>query len=325
MTTTLLIPRITRVRRALVAASILMIGLTCPLGSAAHADVSAAARAFADGQTAQLEGDYDHAAQSFELAFSNAPSKEALRSAVRARKLAGQLARAATLAEVLLVQYASDAASTKLAGEVIAEARPKLGRVTVSCRAKCSLAISGRAMSLPPAESRVLYLQAGRHTVEATFDDGRTATREIAAVAGADSQIELEAPPPSPVASPVQPAVQPAAAPKPEPAEPRGLRPLVALTGGAVAVGLAGVGIWSGLDTRKAHDAYVANPTHAAFTEGRSKQLRTNVLFGSAIAVGVTSAVVAIWWTRWGSGEAPPAVSLAATAGGGLVTYGASF
>ena len=304
-------------RPALLAVSILI----ATLGSTARADVSAAARAFADGQTAQLEGDYDHAAQSFELAFSNAPSKEALRSAVRARKLAGQLARAATLAEVLLVQYASDATSTKLAGEVIAEARPKLGRVTVSCRAKCSLAISGRAMSLPPADSRVLYLQPGPQTVEATFDDGRTAAREIAAVAGADSQIELEPPPPPTALSPTRPA----AAPKPAPAQPRGLSPLVALTGGAVAVGLAGVGIWSGLDTNKAHDAYVENPTHDAFTEGQSKQLRTNLLLGSAIAVGAASAVVAIWWTRWGSGEAPPAVSIAPTAGGGLVTYGASF
>ena len=308
-------------RRALVAVSILI----CPLGSTARADVSAASRAFADGQTAQLEGDYDHAAQSFELAFSNAPSKEALRSAVRARKLAGQLARAATLAEVLIVQYASDATSTKLAGEVIAEARPKLGRVTVACSAKCSLAISGRAMSLPAAESRVLYLQAGRQTVEATFDDGRTAAREIAAVAGADSQIELEAPAPPPVPSPIKPEVKPAQAPRTASAEPRGLRPLVALTGGAVAVGLAGVGIWSGLDTRKAHDAYVKTPTHEAFKDGQSKQLRTNLLFGSAIAVGAASAVVAIWWTRWGSGETPPGVSLAPTAGGGLVTYGASF
>jgi hypothetical protein len=303
---------------ALLAASILI----CPLGSTARADVSAAARAFADGQSAQLEGDYDRAAQSFELAFSNAPSKEALRSAVRARKLAGQLARAATLAEVLLAQYASDATSAKLASDVIAEARPKLGRVTVSCSAKCWLAIGGRAMSMPPAETLVLYLQPGPHTVEATYEDGRSAAREVAAVAGADSQVEIEPPRQDP--SPVQPEIEPPA-PQAKHVERRGLRPLVPLTGGAVAIGLAGIGIWSGLDTNKAHDAYVENPTHAAFNEGRSKQLRTNILFGSAIAVGVTSAVVAIWWTRWGSGETPPAVSLAPTAGGGLVTYGASF
>jgi len=310
----------TNARRALLAASLLVGSLS----STARADVSAAARAFADGQSAQLEGDYDHAAQSFELAYANAPSKEALRSAIRARKLAGQLARAATLAEVLLAQYASDTPSAKLASDVIAEARPRLGRVTVVCSEKCSLAIGGRAISMPPSESLVVYLQAGRHTVDATFEDGRSAAREVTAVAGADSQVEIEPLKPAAPAT-VEPELKPPALRQPAPVEPRGVRPLVALTGGAVAVGLAGVGIWSGLSTNKAHDAYVANPTHDAYVEGRSKQLRTNILLGGAIAVGVTSAVVAIWWTRWDSAEAPPAVSLVPAAGGGLVTYGASF
>jgi hypothetical protein len=296
------------------------IGAAAP---AARADVSAAARAFSDGQTAQLEGDYDHAAQSFELAYSNAPSKEALRSAIRARQLAGQLARAATLAELLLVQYADDPPSAKLANDVVAEARPKLGRVTVTCAARCALAIGGRALSLPPAQTHVIYLPAGRHALEATFDDARSATRDVAAVAGTDTEVQLQ--PPAPAAS------LPAAKPEPrpgrersEPRSPHGVPPIAPMIGGAVALGLAGVGVWSGLDTNKAHDAYVANPTHQAFTQGQSKQLRTNVLFGSAIGVGLATAVVAIWWTRWGSQEAP-AISLAPSPGGGLVTYGASF
>ncbi|TMQ02354.1 MAG: hypothetical protein E6J90_48860 [Deltaproteobacteria bacterium] len=291
------------------------------LAPAAHADVSAAARAFADGQSAQLEGDYDHAAQSFELAYANAPSKEALRSAIRARQLAGQLARAATLAELLLVQYPDDPPSTKLAGDVIAEARPKLGRVTVACASKCALAIGGRAMSLPPAQTQVIYVPAGRHTVEATFEDARSATRDISVVAGADSEVQIQ--PPAPVAAPVAPRPEPPRE-RSEPRTPHGVSPIVPLIGGAVALGLAGAGVWSGLDTNKAHDAYAANPTHQAFTQGQSKQLRTNILFGSAAGVGVASAVVAIWWTRWGSQEVPP-VSLAPSPGGALVTYGASF
>jgi hypothetical protein len=143
-------------------------------------------------------------------------------------------------------------------------------------------------------------------------------------VAGADSQLALE-PPPVVGPNPVEPEVKPAAAPRVEHVERRGLPPLAPMAGGAVAAVLAGVGIWSGLDTNKARDAYVKNPTHQAFTQGRSKQLRTNVLFGSAFAVGAASAAVAIWWTHWGSGETSPEVALAPTAGGGLVTYGASF
>jgi hypothetical protein len=299
------------------------IGAAAP---AAHADVSAAARAFSDGQTAQLEGDYDHAAQSFELAYSNAPSKEALRSAIRARQLAGQLARAATLAELLLVKYADDAPSTKLAGEVIAEARSKFARITVTCAPRCALAIGGRAMSLPPAETQVVYVAAGRQTLEATFDDARTASREIAAVAGADSEVRLGPQAPTPAAAPAAPP-RPEATVKRERTEPaaaRGLPRTVPLAGAAVAVGLAGAGVWSGLDTNKAHDAYVKNPTHQAFTDGQSRQLRTNILFGSAIAVGAATAVVAIWWTRW-SGNETPAVALAPSSDGALVTYGRRF
>jgi hypothetical protein len=303
-------------------ASLLAAILISALAATARADVSAAARAFADGQSAQLEGDYDHAAQSFELAYANAPSKEALRSAIRARQLAGQLARAATLSELLLAKYADDPPSIKLANDVIAEARPKLGRVIVVCTPRCALAIGGRAMSLPAADTQVVYIAAGHQTLEATFDDARVATRDVAAVAGADNEVHLAPPPPTQAVAP-----PPEAKPKRdhiEPSVPHGLSPIVPLVGAVVAAGLAGAGTWSGLDTNKAHEAYVKSPTHDAFTAGQSKQLRTNILFGSAIAVGVTTAAVAIWWTRWRSSEVP-AVSLAPSSGGAVVTYGSSF
>ena len=308
------------------ATALLIAAAIATAAPAARADVSAAARAFSDGQTAQLEGDYDHAAQSFELAYSNAPSKEALRSAIRARQLAGQLARAATLAELLLVKYADDPPSTRLAGEVIAEARSRLGRITVTCAPRCALAIGGRALSLPPAETQVVYVVAGRHTLEATFDDARTASREVTAVAGADHEVRLVPPLPPSAAVPTAPS-RPEATVKrerTEPAPPHGLPPAVPLAGAAVAVGLAGVGVWSGLDTNKAHDAYAKNPTHQAFTAGQSKQLRTNILFGSAIGVGAATAVVAIWWTRWSGGETP-GVGLVPSSDGAFVTCGGRF
>ena len=97
--------------------------LVAALAGSAHADVTAAARAFQEGQVAQLAGDYDRAAQDYELAYTIAPTKEALRSAVRARMQGQQLPRAASLAELLLANYADDAASVKLANEVIKEAK----------------------------------------------------------------------------------------------------------------------------------------------------------------------------------------------------------
>src|SRR5688572_12759748 len=65
-------------------------------------DVSGAASAYSRGQQADLTGDHATAAELYELANSLAPSPEALRSALRARRNAGQLAIAGGHAETLL-------------------------------------------------------------------------------------------------------------------------------------------------------------------------------------------------------------------------------
>jgi hypothetical protein len=297
--------------------------LALALAHPARADVSAAARAFADGQAAQLEGDYDHAAQSFELAYSIAPSKEALRSAIRARQLAGQLARSAMLAEILVAHYASDPTSAKLAADILGEVKPKLGRLVVACTAKCTVAIAGRAVSFAAETSHIVYVPAGKLTLEVSFEDGGSMQRDAIAVVGQDREIHVA--PPAATPRPSRPPASPPPPPRAEPARVvargRGLSPAVVIGGGVVTAGLIGAAVWSGLDTNKAHDAYVANPTHDAFVAGQSKQLRTNLLVGGAVATGVVTAAVAVWWTRW-RGDDGPAVSLAPTLGGGLLVLG---
>jgi len=299
----------------------------------AHADAAAAARAFSDGQAAQLDGDFDRAAQSFELAFSIAPSKEALRSAIRARQHVKQLARAASLAELLLAQYAADPASARLAQDVIAEAKPKLGRMTIVCTASCTVAVGGRAISLKAADSHVVYVTPGSQALELTFEGGQAVTRELVVGAGDDVKVAVERP--AVEAPPVAPAKPPEAAPEPPhpvaspppelPRAPRGLSPVVAISGAVVTVGLAATGVWSGLDTNHAHDAYAANPTSKGWSDGRSKQLRTNLLFGGAAVTGIATALVAVFWTRWhGDESSAPMVGVAAS-DGVVVTWGSKF
>src|SRR5205085_929675 len=99
-----------------------------------------------------------------------APTKEALRSAVRASQLGGQLARAATLSEVLLAKYGDDPASAKLATEVIGEARPKLGRIALTCPTGCTVAIDGKAISVMRDEHQAFYLVPGARTIEVVFE-----------------------------------------------------------------------------------------------------------------------------------------------------------
>jgi hypothetical protein len=300
----------------------------------ARADVTAAARAFANGQSAQLDGDYDRAAQSFELAFSIAPSKEALRSAIRTRQLSKQLARAATLAEVLLTKYPGDAASVRLANEVISEATPKLGRLAVTCSASCTVAVDGLAVSLQAATGHVVYVPAGSQQLEITFESGQAITRGLEIEPGRSVDVPVEAPvvetpapqPPTPPAAPPeaprvivrQPAVSKA---------PSGLSPIVAFSGAIVTLGLVSVGVWSGLETNKAYDAYVAKPTSQGWKDGRAMQLRTNLWFAGAAVAGVSTALVAAFWTRWSdaSDAHTPAIGIAPTSDGVAMSWAHAF
>jgi hypothetical protein len=293
--------------------------LGAALATPARADVSAAARAFSDGQAAQLEGNYERAAQSFELAFNIAPSKEALRSAVRARDLAGQLPRAATLAQVLLATYGDDATSVKLANDVIAEARTKLGRVAVTCAPRCTLVVGGRAISLHAAPSHVVFTAPGHHTLEITFDGDRTATREVTLRAGDDLALPVEPPPVKRAAK-----VQPPAPPLPARRDGPELSPYWVIGGAAATLVLAGATTWSGLDTDKAHDTYVAAPTAQGWNDGRSKQQRTNVLLGATAAAAITTTLIAVVWTRWDDSPARE-VAVVPHDGGVTFSFGCSF
>lgn len=280
----------------------------------ARADIAAAARAFADGQAAQLEGNFERAAQDFELAYHIAPSKEALRSAVRARQATGQLPRAATLAQLLLTQYPDDLASSRLANDVLGEARLKLGRIALTCAPQCTLTIGGRATSLSAARAHVVFVAPGTQRIIATFEGDQAVARELTLAAGDDVALSVAAPPPpdrrvAPLAGPARPLGT---------SDRGGLRPAFAITGGIVTLALAGLTTWSGLDTRRAHDAYVAAPTPAGFSDGRSKQLRTNVLLGGAAAAGVATVLVAVFWTRWHDEPGPRAELSLAPVGGGL-------
>jgi len=296
---------------------------TALLASTARADVAAAARAFSDGQSAQLEGNYERAAQSFELAYNIAPSREALRSAVRARQLSGQLPRAATLAQVLATRYADDPVSAKLAADILSEAKLKLARIVVTCTPACTLAVGGRAVSLTAAATQIVFTAPGRQALEATFEGDQAVAREITVRAGDDLTLPIDPPPPRVVLRrPPPPVARPAPAPAPRD---RGLSPAVAITGGAVTLVLGSLTLWSGLDTQKAHEAYVAAPSDAGFNDGRSKQLRTNLLLAGTGASGLTTAVIAIFWTRWRSHGAPPEVSLSTTHGGVSLALGGHF
>ncbi|HWE31301.1 MAG TPA: hypothetical protein VHB97_25020, partial [Polyangia bacterium] len=113
-------------------------------------DVDGAARAFEEGQRAQLHRDYVRAAELFELADRSAPSAAALRAAMRNFDAAGNGEHAATLAGHALERYPADPETRKLAERLLAKLAPTLGQLSVRCPADCALVLDGRATTDAP-------------------------------------------------------------------------------------------------------------------------------------------------------------------------------
>ena len=123
------------------------------LAAPSHADdageaakIRIAAQEFDAGRRAYMQQDYESAAVHFENADRDAPSLEALRLAIRARKEGGFGPRAATLAEQALRRYPGDQATADFAKSVIAELSASLFKLRVQCNPACGLVIDDKAL-----------------------------------------------------------------------------------------------------------------------------------------------------------------------------------
>jgi hypothetical protein len=284
----------------------------------ARADVTGAARAFAEGQAAQLEGNPALAAERFELAFALAPSKEALRSAARMQMSAENFARAATHAQTLLDRFGEDTQSAELARSILEDVAPRLARYEVSCTPVCALLVDNLAYFLEPARLHRLYLTTGRVSLSAQFASGRKASRSVTTGAGETARLKLqepEAPARSaslPVASAAEPPQrQPERAPVPASVgageAAKGLPPAVPWITGAATVACGAFTLWAALDTRRQHAEYVEHPSEEKWNDGVARQKMTNVLLAST-AVLAAATITLTFFVR-GSAKTSASIS----------------
>jgi hypothetical protein len=256
------------------------------------------------GYRAYVAKSFDDAATHFENAFFAAPNPAELRSAIRARREAGQLARAATLSAIAAGRYPEDAALAKLAAETISQARPKTHEVHVVSPLECNVAVDEKVVVSQKARDYSFFVDPGKHELVFGWGDGRSKTVPLDAKAGASQVLRLD-PPPMPVKPPPeQPAVPPVAT--------RPLGPVVFLIGAGLTAAGVGVTIWSGLDTQK-------NPGTAAvkadcvgqgtscpeYQQGLSSQLRTNILLAATGGVAALTAVTGLFLTQWSHVDRP--------------------
>src|SRR5216683_7492913 len=91
-----------------------------------------AAEEFDAGRRAFKTKDFENAAIHFENADRDAPSPEALQSAIRGRKEAGQIARALTLSAWGLARYPNEKAFADYARQLIGESEKSMHKTTLT-------------------------------------------------------------------------------------------------------------------------------------------------------------------------------------------------
>jgi len=146
--------------------------------------IRSAAAEYDAGRRAFTDGKYEDAAVHFENAYHDAPNAQTLRNAIRARKQANQLARAATLAVVAQQNYSDDEPTQQIVKETLAEAGPKLFKITVSCDVECGIAADGHIVSLEDAKRFSFFLQPGPHSVVVSWPGDRNKSLDVKAREG---------------------------------------------------------------------------------------------------------------------------------------------
>lgn len=270
------------------------------------------------GYRAYVGKQYDEAATHFENAYFAAPNPAELRSAIRARRDAGELARAASLSAIAQRKHPEDAALQKTAEETIAAAKPKVYEVRITSPEECNVAVDQKVVAAEKVRDFRFYVDPGKHDLLVGWSDDRTKHVPIEAAAGGAQTLSLVPPP-----IPPKPVTRAGTSGTPEEGPPPSSKPfgpLVFIVGvGLTAVG-AGLTVWSAIDTEK-------NPGTAAvkadcvgqgtscpeYQQGLSSQLRTNVLIAATGGVAAVTAVVGIFFTQWSHpgprAEEPPSAA----------------
>ncbi len=287
-------------------------------------DAAAAARAYSQGQAAELAGQPGQSAELYETAYRFAPHPVSLRAAIRTHLNAGHRAAAATLCERLLARHADDEKSVEYAQQVLEQVRPEVARLIVRCEVDCVVLVDNQATTLDSGIEHLVYVLPGSRSLSVRFVQAgvESEVQPLEAIAHAEVSAQFAAPilPPQPTRSELG-SVRTASVPMPVPvaAESTGIAPIYTIAVAGAALLLGGVATWSAFDVAKAHDSYDRKDrgAEARYEEGKKLEQRTNALIGVAAGVAVTAGVLAIF-TRWHGDDKEPKRA-AVGAGPGLV------
>ena len=292
-------------KRTTLIAAAFALGLALPGAAAA----SPASDAYDAANIAFQERRFEDAALGFAAADALEPNPVALESALKASIAADDPAIGMDL-----VTRAESRPTNPRVAPLAKQAREtfekRAGKLSVSCphEPRCVVRVDGRKREIGVRS----WVRAGTKVVEVVLPDAKV-SHQVDVMPGNEVDFavpkhEKPAPPP--------PKARPEDEPLPPPRrveEPSGgAHPGFAIATGALFLGAAGLTIWSGIDTLQIHSEFV----HAEATaeEGKSAQLRTNILLGVTGGGAVAFTIVAIL-TDWKafSRKDPPAAEKTGT------------
>ena len=280
---------------------IVFLTVSCSVGALSRAAAQDARRdaaaAYEEAQRAALRGEHGRAGQLFEMAYRSAPSGAALRSAIRSYHAAGQRTRAARLAFHAVTVHRDDAPTVALAGEVLAELAPALGRIDLECTPACTVSLEDGVVDTEARFALSFFVAPGTHEARISWEGRGTVDRVIDVDAGEAISLEVEAPDPPASVSPPTPSVAAESleeSSKPIPTtnvtQDRTLSPVL-WVGLGVTVALAGVTTWSVIDNVRDDADYRDAPTPSAQESGRREVRRTWIL-GAAGAASLAATLI---------------------------------
>jgi hypothetical protein len=281
-------------------------GAPCAAQSAAQSGTAAsqptgsagARQLYASGETKYKAADYAGALNDFQAADAIKPASQSARFIGLCEDKLGHYPEAVAAYERFLsdvpAKLASEADGIKKRVEEI-KAMP--GHVHVeSTPAGATVTIDGKAPTGQPGLSPVdADLPPGPHTVHVAAEGHEAVDRMITVGFGSKQDVKVDlpagAPPPVvPIVAGVVPAPAPAPPPPPPPPPPRSKLPAI-ITGG-LAIVAAGIGTGFGIVTLGDKSTFNKTPTEANAETGQNHALITDMSFGVAITLGVTSVVL---------------------------------
>ena len=275
------------------------------------ADIKKAASSYDIGRERYREGNFTEAAEKFEAADDFAPSAPALRLAIAARKEAGHLPRAATLAALALERYAGQEPIAEEAQALIDEIGPELAKLSISCDSPCELLLNNRIVHGAAASTRTLYVSPGSVTVRAGWTQERSQSETVDVSQGEEREVSFYAPdiPEGPVEA--APAPVTGAFDSSEVEADRksdGWSPAVFWTGLGVTAVAGGATVVLGINAlnNPGKDVVQQKCTRgdedcAEYKQGVQNQMYANIALGTTVAAGLFTIVTGVWLTDWGT------------------------